>query len=378
MQNENRFRSFALNIGLIISSSSIALVICNFAFLHIIRSGKQLSGFPRSILSDLPAPSRWNYPDVGTSQSSKDIALIGDSYVEGSSDDYTNNAYKYSFAHFLHDYTGEPIANFGTSGSHLNKQLELYSNAMKGNFSPLIDGRKKNDQPTRIIFFFYEGNDLDDYFNEKNEGGNATQISALKSYRKYFPLRLYLKSKLINTKLPFISDTTRNEFRSSSETTTNSFCGDDYCRKNYRMQSASPNLSKNEIDESVDMTAKSIIDFMKTQDKARACVVYIPSPGTTYNVKDQIKFEQAKYGDENRDGNVTVKSNMERSLRIRKRLDAAFTAANIPFLDSTPSVRKAANQYYLHGQGDQKHFNERGNKAMALFVAKNLTRCFPG
>ena len=65
-------RKILINIGLISASTATALVISNFVFLQIIRNGKQINNFPRSILSDLPAPSRWPYPDLGTTGTSED------------------------------------------------------------------------------------------------------------------------------------------------------------------------------------------------------------------------------------------------------------------------------------------------------------------
>ena len=372
-----RSGKFLINTGLIGASTAIALAISNFCFLQIIRNGKQINNFPRSILSDLPAPSRWSYPDLGTTGTSEDIALIGDSYVEGSPDDYVNGLYKYSFAHFLHEYTGEPIANFGSSGSHLNKQLELYIASIKGQFWPLIDGREKEDFPYRRILFFYEGNDLDDYFNEKLEGGNEAQLNALKSNRKYQPLRLFLKSKWMQIKINMPKKTKQPKAIDSKPTSgKNRFCGATYCRTNYQMQSAAPNLNKNEIKEATEALAYAIAKFAKSDLPAKTCLVYIPSPATIYTVLPNINFEQSRYGNENRIGKISHEENESKSKMIRNQLKKLLLLNGMPFLDSTEYLKSAASHAYIHGEYDQKHFNEIGNMKIASYLADNLNKCF--
>ena len=42
----------------------------------------QKKSFPRKFLRILPSPLRWQYPDIGTTYKSDDLALIGDSYVK--------------------------------------------------------------------------------------------------------------------------------------------------------------------------------------------------------------------------------------------------------------------------------------------------------
>tara|TARA_Y100001978_G_scaffold203423_1_gene229190 strand:- start:167 stop:388 length:222 start_codon:yes stop_codon:yes gene_type:complete len=52
---------------------------------------------------------------------------------------------------------------FASSGTYLVSQIETFKKSLKGNYWPLIDGRKNSNYPKRIILFFYEGNDLDNY-----------------------------------------------------------------------------------------------------------------------------------------------------------------------------------------------------------------------
>ena len=377
MQQKKRLLGLAANGVLIIASISIGYFISNIAFLIYIRSAKQANNFPRQVISQLPAPSRWVYPEIGTGGNQSDLALIGDSYVEGSSDDFNNDKFSYSFAHDLHRISGETIANFGTSGSHLIKQVELYEGALNGEFWPLIDGRSQKDKPMRIMLFFYEGNDLDDYFNEIAEGGNDQQIAALKSSRKYQPLRLFLKSWLVNLFSSIsIPGSAPQRPVDNVASRTNSFCMPGYCRTNYQMQSASPNLSTAEIDQATAATANSIVNFAKSNHKKQICVVYIPSPGTIYE-PEIIQFEQAQRGSLNRSGSISREENLSRSLRIRNNLRTRLEAAGVPFIDTTQKLVNKAKQTYLHGEGDQKHFGREGNKFFASTINSSLGKCFP-
>lgn len=364
------------NALLVCASIAIGYVISNTAFLLLIRSANQSKAFPRQILSQLPAPSRWGYPDLGTTGSSADIALIGDSYVEGSSDDYVNNIYDYSFAHYLYNNSRQPFANFGTSGSHLIKQIELYEASLNGEFWPLTDGRKDSSRPSKVLLFFYEGNDLDDYFNEKNSGGNAQQLKALKSLRRFQPLRLFLKSLLVNLNPGNPKPASKSDSSAKQETRSNNFCMPGYCRTNYQMQSASPNLSPKELDEASKATAAAVIRFAKKNPTKKTCLVYIPSPGTIYS-PNTIRFEQARHGKLHRDGTIMRADNLRNSLQIRGQLQAQLKENNIPFVDATPQLTEAAKLNYLHGEGDQKHFNSSGNSTLAKIIQQNFTHCFP-
>ena len=74
------------NLSLLLFSSIFSLLMANFFYLFLIKSSNQASGLSRNFFYDLPAPLRWHYPDIGTTETKSDIAILGDSYAEGSGD----------------------------------------------------------------------------------------------------------------------------------------------------------------------------------------------------------------------------------------------------------------------------------------------------
>jgi len=112
-------RRAAGNLALLVASTVASVLFINIFYIVLIRQPFQSRGFPRHLIPDLPPPSRWLYADTGSKGNSRDIALLGDSYLEAIGDDFSDGLYNYSLAHFLHQRTGLQISQYGTSGSYL-------------------------------------------------------------------------------------------------------------------------------------------------------------------------------------------------------------------------------------------------------------------
>ncbi len=76
-----------------IFSIFLGFSLINTGFILWIRKPYQKNNFPRNLVSIIPGQSRWLYPDIGKTNTNKDIAIIGDSYAEGAGEEYTNNIY---------------------------------------------------------------------------------------------------------------------------------------------------------------------------------------------------------------------------------------------------------------------------------------------
>lgn len=367
-----KLSSAMINVALICTSAVIGYAISNVLFLILIRSGNQASGLPRSIISHLPAPLRWGYPTIGTTGTSDDIALLGDSYVEGAGDDYRNGTFRYAITHHLHQQSDLPLATFGTNGTSLTSQTQLYRRSLEGKFWPMINGRPQSAWPKRILAFIYEGNDFDNHIAEKETGGASAHLSALQSNRKFQPLRLFLTSKLRNS---HDRSTTQAAPSSTSQQRRQEVCGINYCLRVRPMQAASPSLNKQEIADSIQEMVKDL-ERLKTDTNANLCVIYIPSPATIYS-PDSINFQQDFLPGRPTQGTISGPDNWQRSASIRNQLITDLQGAGIPFIDSTLPLKQKAQHHYLHGTADQKHFNTEGNTLLASVVSKNISRCFP-
>ena len=366
-------RAIGTNGLLIAASISIGYVLSNLAFLVLIRNGNQANGMSRGLLSHLPAPIRWSYPTLGTTHTSEDIALIGDSYVEGAGDAYRNDEHDYSIGHVLHSQSKLPLTSFGTNGTSFITQKQLYNHSLKGTFWPLKDGRKQEHWPAKSLVFIYEGNDFDNHAQEKVTGGAQAHVDALKSSRRFQPLRLFLTSKLrpISNQAP-IKPTNGKE----AKPRLNRVCGSNYCKDVQPMQAASPTLSEQELKSSINEMADSI-GTLKADLKTNACVVYIPSPGTIYS-PDELIFQQDQLPSGiPTSGTISGKVNSQRSLGIRDVLSSALQKHQIHMVDATPALTTAAEKQFLHGIIDQKHFNHQGNAILARTIIDDFGRCFP-
>ena len=369
----SKLRAIGTNGLLIAASIGIGYVLSNLAFLVLIRNGNQASGLSRGLLSHLPAPIRWSYPTLGTTHTSEDIALIGDSYVEGAGDAYRNDEHDYSIGHVLHSHSKLPLTSFGTNGTTFITQKQLYSHSLNGTFWPLKDGRKQENWPAKSLVFIYEGNDFDNHAQEKASGGAQAHIDALKSSRRFQPLRLFLTSKLrpmLNQAPSKPTDT--NE----AKPTLNRVCGSNYCKELRPVQAASPTLSEQDLNDTIHEMA-SAIGTLKADLKTNACVVYIPSPGTIYS-PDELIFQQDQLPPGTpTSGTISGKVNSQRSSAIRDALSSALKKHQIHMVDTTPALTTAAEKQFLHGITDQKHFNHQGNAVLAKTIIDDFGRCFP-
>ena len=155
---------------------------------------------------------------------------------------------------------------------------------------------------------------------------------------------------------------------------TNKICFDSNCISLPPLQSASPELTDNQLKESIDFTVNSIIKF-KDKYKANICFLYIPSPGTIYSPK-VLSFQKYKEGPKYKQGLIGGSENLRRSLNIRKIFKSRLLNQDIGFIDSTPYLKHEANFRYLHGLNDYKHFSYIGYKILGEYVSKNISECF--
>ena len=366
-------RAIGTNGLLIAASIGIGYVLSNLAFLILIRHGNQANGMSRGLLSHLPAPIRWGYPTLGTTHTNQDIALIGDSYVEGAGDAYRNDDHDYSIGHVLNSQSKLPLTSFGTNGTTFITRKHLYTHSLNGTFWPLRDGRKQEHWPGKSLIFIYEGNDFDNHVQEKASGGAQAHIDALKSSRRFQPLRLFLTSKLrpILNQAPSETKNTKE-----AKPKFNRVCGSSYCKELRPIQAASPTLSEQALKGSIHEIADSI-GTLRAELKTNACVVYIPSPGTIYS-PDELIFQQDQLPPGTpTSGTISGKVNSQRSSAIRNALASALEKHQIHMIDTTPALTAAAEKQFLHGIIDQKHFNHQGNAVLAKTIINDFSRCFP-
>ena len=195
-------KNIIINFLLVIFSFVLTLLVLNYILIHISQKQK----IPRILAGSLPNYYFTFYPDTYENRDIDNyIAVLGDSYAQGSGDAYLSKEYKYSISHFLRDKTNLNYLNFARGGygsiaSVLNLERIIYFS-----YNDILIENLKH--PEEIIYFFYEGNDLtenmslfleaentniNDYF--ENEIKRLTLISDYKKNIEInFPIVSYLK-----------------------------------------------------------------------------------------------------------------------------------------------------------------------------------------
>ena len=158
-----KVKKYISNFITVMVALFLGFLIANYLLIQI--SSQKI--FPRSLAGSLPNILLTFYPDTYKKNNSDSyVAILGDSYSQGGGDAYLNNKYDYSFGHHLHKNDNKNYLNFGRAGFG---SISAVSNLIKINKLTNLPNTIKNlKKPESIIFFFYEGNDLEDNIFEYN------------------------------------------------------------------------------------------------------------------------------------------------------------------------------------------------------------------
>ena len=363
-----RKRSFyILELTLVLASSIAGFLLVNLVYILWIRSPLQRDGFPRQLVADLPAPNRWLYPDTGRTNSSEDIALIGDSYVEGSSDDYGKGIYKYGIGHYLYEFTGQPIASFGTGGSHLSRQVKVLDSAFNGNYWPLFDPIARTNRPKHYILFFYEGNDLEDL--------KASLKDPLKArVRMPYKLRFFPIIRLIERRLENLRHRVRDRLSIMHQKRVESICKSQtdciHERTLKPIQGPSMEFTDREITSTLNILKADLKEFSNSHKGSKICLVYIPSPVVASGQYSRT-LESYKIGSNTRPNAWNSNEIYHRHLSIRNYVSTIARANGYIFVDSTNALRAAAKTTPIYGDQDINHLNRIGYKIIAQTITSS-------
>jgi len=323
----------------------------------------------------IPSTLRWQYPDIGTSYKSSDLALIGDSYVEGAGDSFTSNDYKYTIGHFINKYSKNPVVAFGSGGSSLPEQLQLFKASIKGELWPLRDGRDPIDYPSKVILFFYEGNDILAYFkyrkvlNLSKEEYENIRLKKIKN-EKYFPVFSIFRNIFYSISKKFFN---KNNYRFKNSEETNEICTKQQCFTTGPLQAAAPNYTNEEILEALNSKFASILSFKDFYNK-KICLAYIPSPATIYSPDGIYYYSGLKSGDHSINF-ASSERNLNRSKFIRSNISRILQNNNIEFADLSDEIISFSKKQFILGNKDTNHFNSAGYKKIAQILVERYPEC---
>ncbi len=136
------------------------------------------------------------------------------------------------------------------------------------------------------------------------------------------------------------------------------------------LQGPAPELSDEETSAALYAFEQSLLFLGKELPNSRLCVIYIPSPATSYELGgDQVILQPLG----KRQHIYSVRAVVERSRELRGRVQAIARRSHIAFVDATDEVRKGTAPRILHGPRDWRHFNRQDYVVLAAVAAERLS-----
>lgn len=389
-------------INLLLFLFSLLFIFLILNYILIILSKKQ--NIPRILAGSLPNYYFTFYPDTYEKHSTdKYIAVLGDSYAQGSGDAYLNGKYDYSVSHFLKKETNLDFLNFGRGGyGSISSVLNLVRII---NFSSKDIFNKKIPDPEKILFFFFEGNDL----TENYQLFKSTEFIDAKTYFNFelknfnnqsknfnseinFPIINYIQNLFERFFFIFKKINNLNDFQSylieiydrikgSPKSLIRNYSEIENIKKNKttnnfilpQLESGFTLLNQESIDLSLDIFYNSL-DFLKSRfPQSQINIIYIPSLPSIYKFENDINVWSnwaKKNGYENLV--IDIETYNFYSNYVRDSLKFNLNKKKIEFLDLTSFLQDKTKKDLIHGPLDYHHFNNLGYKFISEIILKYI------
>ena len=379
------------NVIIIIFSLSFSIIFLHF-ILHLntlkIVDQRKLD---KSILWYLDRYYHTFFPNTFDRDLKNYTAILGDSYAFGEGDGWLEieKDYKYSTPHYLNKLNGENYINFGLPGGRsvtsFREFFFRYNKILSSKFLPKID------QPKKMIFFFYEGNDIIDnitYFKKRKLDTDdinkfvKAEIENFNYYNNrhfniYFPVINSTKNALLDKfihyiYIPYIYPI-RSKFNKRIKNNLKimesknrflnyiTFEGGKTRAFDSNVENPGYFLSKNEINTSINIFFSFIFYFKKKFPNTEIEILYIPSASTIYEWSNNliVKVPDKEYIEINHQNRNEFYNYIIENFKILSK------KRNIKFFNSTEQLKKIAQKEPLHGNLDDMHFNLLGYQTLA-------------
>tara|TARA_B100000989_G_scaffold28863_1_gene18561 strand:- start:22 stop:1137 length:1116 start_codon:yes stop_codon:yes gene_type:complete len=350
-------KEFKLNLFLTFFSVFIFLILINYILFI---STKQIhqKNISKNTLTNLPIELTYLYSDTYNNLENITV-ILGDSHAFGSGDAFLNDDYDYSIGHFLYNYfkKKQNFLNIGAPGAGSKKIYNNYLNFRK----------KLNIKPNKIIYLFYEGNDLEGNILYENNYNLSRKIIIKIKY--YFPLIVITRNLLKNLKSRIENKINKTE---NINFIKNKFLNqinfkDNIKILNFSIQSPPIELNVNDLNKSLNIFFETMINIKK--DTKDIILVYLPAPTSTLNLENPIYFQ--KYFNQITPDSVTKEELEKLSKYIRFKIKNFSSKQNIKFLDTTEILKKKSLDLMIYGPNDYKHFNKYGYEIISNQIYEN-------
>ena len=347
------------NTFVVMIITTILILLINFIFIFFKKDFLSQNNLNRKLFALIPYNYAHYYPKINNGFDEY-IGILGDSYAFGAGDSYLNNDYNYSIGHHLFNFYQKKInfVNFGGPG--------FGSKLTNENFFHIINSKIHNlAMPKKIIYFFYEGNDLQDNLNYSNL--NKTNLTLIKKYFPVFhalnllPYKIISKIKLsLGIHQSQKKNLTKNYYVYNNEK----------FEINSTIQGPPIELNETEFDKALNIVFENLLELKEVSDNIS--LIYIPSPAVVLKMVEPIKV-QNHMKKKNNLKNITNLDLDKLNILLSTKIEHFCKKNNILFLNTTNDFKKISSQKKTYGPLDIKHPNSFGYKFLANLIIKNIS-----
>lgn len=345
-------------------------------------------GLMPALSSQVPmAANLWWQPSATDPSGNDYLAMLGDSYAEGVGDwkaeqvDFTSPSHS---ADVIHRITGRNILSYGRRGAGSAEGLvRLPALALgAGECFYFPDLRP----PQEIVYYFYEGNDLEDNidFMQKRLGLSVGDAGVRNASTEFLdqnwgtpgrkPCFLYfgksIKSFIKTARKTFFPPPgAQNNGAGAPPAPNNALIGKELVELPAVLQGPALDLNEQSLAAAFEIFEVSLMWLQRAFPDTRITIIQIPSVLSTYRLSGPdvtVEFP---------DHSSTVHSAINvaaRSDEICKRLRDITLGSGASFFDARPAMRALGSQEIIHGPRDWTHFNRSGYTRLGETVASAL------
>lgn len=320
------------------------------------------------------------------------ILIVGDSYAQGLGDwvhgqTETQNGPYYS-GHIINNRLNTDVITTGQgglgnlTGFYLkpNSDFKFFENSLFFQTSA----------PNHILFYFYEGNDLNNNLQELEflnkelpeldalkKSGDQTWIFsdnllAYSNFAKSFPFTYFIFSILEKDHgISIFKKANANEGVINLEYTTNkALIANKQIPIPDKLQSPAIELNEEEINKSLIGLRVSIEALSERFPNSKKSLVYLPSPLSIYKlISKEVKVEIYTKG---RSDFYLSSLIRPRHQLIKSKVKKITKDLGINFIDTSTSLQNHALSTVLHGPGDWFHLNQKGQEIISEVIINEI------
>jgi len=291
------------------------------------------------------------------------IIFYGDSHAEGAGDEFLSGQDSYGLIPKVSKNSSYNFINFGRAGY--------------GNISTISEGeactrliqrwtlaRSLNNSTNRVLFLFYEGNDLNNNLRELTHTYHNEKKSAVLYEVRFLLPFLEFTFKQLRHFISLASNESITEDEVNSNNSKYPVTKEGIRLKAEKIQAAAIELSSVEINISLNILESSLDKLKNRYSKSELILIYIPSVASSYNFEGEIRTQSYAALDFK---NVDAEYNNQRSVAIRSRVKELSKNAGWIFCDTTDEIlAKTKKGTAVHGPLDFKHPNSEGYKTIVI------------